>query len=65
MGSFPETYNDRILPYLFNLPPWALIKFLDLKSGRLFEVGAYTRLGAYLNFHHFQQVKYVYFATQQ
>ena len=26
---------------------WALIKFLDLESGRLFEVGAYSRLGAY------------------
>ena len=39
--------------------PWALIKFLDLESGRLFEAG---RL---LNFHHFQQVKYVYFATKQ
>ena len=25
----------------------ALIKFLDLGSGRLFEVGAYSRLGAY------------------
>ena len=28
-------------------PAWALIKFLDLESGRLFEVGAYSRLGAY------------------
>ena len=26
---------------------WALIKFLDLEGGRLFEVGAYSRLGAY------------------
>ena len=26
---------------------WALIKFLDLESGPLFEVGAYSRLGAY------------------
>ena len=26
---------------------WALIKFLDLESGRLFEVGVYSRLGAY------------------
>ena len=26
---------------------WELIKFLDLESGRLFEVGAYSRLGAY------------------
>ena len=24
-----------------------LLKFLDLDSGRLFEVGAYSRLGAY------------------
>ena len=47
------------LPYLFDLLPWALIKFLDLESGHLFEAG---RL---LNFHHFQQVKYVYFATKQ
>ena len=31
------------VPYLFDLPPWALIKFLDLESGRLFEVGAYSR----------------------
>ena len=29
--------------------PWALIKFLDLESGRLFEVGANSRLGAYSN----------------
>ena len=33
--------------YLFDLPPGALIKFLELNSGCLFEVGAYTRLGAY------------------
>ena len=33
--------------YLFDLPPGALIKFLELNSGHLFEVGAYTRLGAY------------------
>ena len=33
---------------LFDEPPWALIKlFLDLYSGRLFEVGPYSRLGAY------------------
>ena len=32
---------------------------MDLESGRLFEGG---RL---LNFHHFQQVQYVYFATKQ
>ena len=38
------------LPYLFDLAPWALIKFLDLESGRLFEAGYL------LNFHHFQQV---------
>ena len=31
----------------------ALIKFLDLESGRL------------LNFHNFQQVQYAYFATKQ
>ena len=44
-----------------------LIKFLDLESGRLFEVGAYSKFkaGRLLNFHHFQQVKYVYFATKQ
>ncbi len=27
------------VPYLFDLPPWALIKFLDLEGGSLFEVG--------------------------
>ena len=27
--------------------PWALTEFLDLESGRLFEVGAYSKLGAY------------------
>ena len=26
------------------------MKFLDLESGRLLEVGAYSRLGAYYNF---------------
>ena len=35
------------VPYLFDLPPWALIKLLDLESWRLFEVGAYSRLGVY------------------
>ena len=40
----------HLIPYLFDLPPWALIKFLNLECGRLFETG---RL---LNFHHFQQV---------
>ena len=29
------------IPYLFDSPPWALVKFLDLESGSLFEVGAY------------------------
>ena len=28
---------------------WALIKFFCLQDGRLFEVGANSRLGAYLN----------------
>ena len=53
--------------YSINRPGRFNIKFLDLESagwaliggGRLFEAG---RL---LNFHHFQQVKYVYFATKQ
>ena len=27
--------------------PGALIKYVDLESGRLFEVGAYSRLSAY------------------
>ena len=39
--------------------PWAIIKFLDLESGRLFEVGAYSRLTSALikiNFHHFKRV---------
>ena len=34
--------------------PGALVKFLDLESGCLFEVGAYSR--HLLNFHRFQQV---------
>ena len=38
--------------------PRRLLKCLDLERGRLFEAG---RL---LNFHHFQQVWYVYFATK-
>ncbi len=33
--------------YRIDLAPWALITFLDLESGRLLEVGAYLRLGAY------------------
>ena len=37
----------RYLPYLFDEPHWALIKFLDLESWHVFEVGAYSRLGAY------------------
>ena len=41
------------------LTAWALVKFLDLKSGRFFEAGCL------LNFHHSQQVQYVYFATKQ
>ena len=41
---------NKVLPYLFNEPPWALIKVFDLESGHLSEAG---RL---LNFHHFQQV---------
>ena len=39
--------------------------FLDLESERLFEVGRLFEAGRLLNFHHFQQVKYVYFATKQ
>ena len=54
--SYPS--KKRNLPYLFDWPPWALIKFLDLEKGRLFEAG---RL---LNFYHFEWVKYVYFATK-
>ncbi len=46
-----KMFSFRLLgiPYLFDLAPWALIKFLDLESGRLFEAG---RL---LNFRDFQQ----------
>ena len=43
-----EVQTRDILCTLFNrLTALALIKFLDLDSGRLFEVGAYWRLGAY------------------
>ena len=67
LSAYFSTTDDSDLPYLFDLPPWALIKFLDLESagwalirgGRLFEAGRF------LNFHHFQQVKYVYFAKKQ
>ena len=52
--------NTQQNKYLFDKPPWALIKFLDLESGYLFEAGRIK-----LNFHHFQQVQYVYFATKQ
>ena len=48
------------LPHLFHSLPWALyMKFFDLQSGCLFGAG---RL---LNFLHFQQEEYVYFATKQ
>ena len=40
--SDPKSYRD-----FRETGPWALIKFLDLESGRLFEVDAYLRLGAY------------------
>ena len=40
--SGPKSYRD-----FRETGPWALIKFLDLESGRLFEVDAYLRLGAY------------------
>ena len=41
--------SEAVLPYLFDNRPgiWALSKFLE--SGRLFEVGAYSRLSAYSN----------------
>ena len=44
-GHYRKTTAD-----LFDEPPWALINFFDLESGRLIEAG---RL---LNFHHSQQV---------
>ena len=50
--------NETYRIYSINRPG-RLLKFLDLEGGRLFEAG---RL---LNFHHFQQVKYLYFATKQ
>ena len=38
----------KLLTTVFiRLTALALIKFLELESGRLFEVGAYARLGAY------------------
>ena len=49
-GRLLNFWTLRVGAYL----RWALIR-----GGRLFEAG---RL---LNFHHFQQVKYVYFATKQ
>ena len=37
----------------------------DLESGRLLEVGAYSRLSAYQIFTIFSKSEYVYFATKQ
>ena len=42
--------NEKVLIYRIysiNRGPWSLVKFLDLESGRLFEEGAYSRLGAH------------------
>ena len=46
---------------------WALIKFLDLdESGLLIQGGCLFEAGAWAGaFHHFQQVRYVYFATKK
>ena len=58
----PMEWREYIFPYSQSteiIRHNVFIKFLDLESGRLFEAG---RL---LNFQHFQQVKYVYFATKQ
>ena len=42
------TFNPRLaLTVLQTTGAWALVKFVDLVTGRLFEVGADTRLGAY------------------
>ena len=38
--------NCRYRIYSINLPG-RLLNFLDLESGHLFEVGTYSRLGAY------------------
>ena len=35
---------------VIRLCAWVLMKFLDLESGRLFEVSAYSRLGAFYLF---------------
>ena len=39
--------NAHTVLILFDYAPWALIKILDLESGLLFKVGAYSRLGTY------------------
>ena len=39
-----------MIPYLFVKSSWALIKFLGLASGRLFEVGANVRGWAHIEF---------------
>ena len=49
--SANRTHTSLLVPYLFDLAPWALIKYFNLESGRLFEA---ERL---LNLHHFQQVE--------
>ena len=38
------------IPYLFDVPPWVLIKFLDLKSGRFVRGGCLFEAGRLLTF---------------
>ena len=57
--SYADNFFYRI--HSINRPE-RLLNFWYLESGRLFEVGAYSRLCA---FHHSQQVYYVHFATKQ
>ena len=65
LSRLSEFGNCRRVPYLFDQPPWALINFLDLENGRLFEVGANSRLGAYSNKYGITRINNFNYASPQ
>ena len=56
----PKSYRDNR-----ETGPWALINFLDLENGRLFEVGANSRLGAYSNKYGITRINNFNYASRQ
>ena len=52
-GLYREAVTERVtfirldVQYLFDYLPWALIKFWANEDGCVFDVGAYSRVGAY------------------